>query len=53
MDDVLLMHMLDALADLAHVVDDLSFGHDVTFSGDALEQLSSRQAVEERKNMGR
>lgn len=45
MDDVLLVHVLDAFADLAHVVNDLGFRHDVTLGGDALEQLASRQAA--------
>lgn len=45
MNDVLLVHVLDALADLAHVVDDLGLGHDVALGGDALEQLASGQAA--------
>ena len=43
-DDVPLVHVLDALADLAHVVDDLGLGHDVALRGDLLEELPARQA---------
>lgn len=36
-DDVLLVHMLDALTDLSHVIDDFRLGHGVTLSRDPLE----------------
>lgn len=45
MDDVPLVHVLDALADLPHVVDDLGLRHGVALGGrDLLEQLPARQA---------
>ena len=47
MDDVSLVHVLDALADLPHVVDDLSLAHGVALGGDPLEQLPARQAGKE------
>ena len=37
------VHMLHALADLAHVVDDLRFAHRVAFCRDALEEFSPRE----------
>ena len=47
MDDVSLVHVLDALADLPHVVDDLSLAHGVALGGDPLEQFPARQAGKE------
>ena len=47
MDDVSLVHVLDALADLPHVVDDLSLAHGVALGGDPFEQLPARQAGKE------
>ena len=44
MNDVSLMHVLDTLTDLSHVVDDLSFTHGVALSSDPLKQLPARQA---------
>ena len=44
MDDVPLVHVLDPLADLAHVVDDLGLGHGVALGGDPLEELAPREA---------
>ena len=44
MDDVPLVHVLDALADLSHVVDDLGLRHDVAVGRDLLEEFSARQA---------
>ena len=41
MDDVTLVHVLDALADLPHVVDDLSLRHGVALGGDPLEELAA------------
>lgn len=46
MDDVLLVHMLYALADLPHIIDDFRLGHGVSFSRDPLEQLTAGQANE-------
>ena len=43
-DDVSLVHVLDALADLAHVVDDFSLGHGVAVGGDLLKEFATRQA---------
>lgn len=37
MNDVLFMHVFDALANLPHVIDDFRFGHGVTFGCDPLE----------------
>ena len=42
--DVPLMHVLDSLAHLPHVIDHFSFGHGVTLFSDLLEQLSAGQA---------
>ena len=44
MDDISLVHVFNALADLPHVVDDLRLGHGVALGGDPFEQFSSRQA---------
>ena len=41
MDDVTLVHVLDALADLPHVVDDLGLRHGVALGGDPLEELAA------------
>lgn len=46
MDDVLLVHMLDALADLPHVVDDFCLRHRVTLGRDPFEQFAAGQADE-------
>ena len=43
--DVPLVHVLDPLADLPHVVDDLRLGHGVSLRGDLLEQLPAGQAA--------
>ena len=43
-DDVAFVHVLDALADLAHVVDYLRLGHGVALRRDALEELAAAQA---------
>jgi len=43
MNDVLLMHVLQSLADLAHVVDHLGLRHLVILVGDLVEQLATRQ----------
>ena len=43
-DDVPLVHVLDALANLSHVVDHLGLGHDVALRGDLLEELPAGQA---------
>lgn len=43
-DDVPLVHVLDSLADLPHVVDDLRLGHGVALGGDLLEQFPAGQA---------
>lgn len=43
-DDVLLVHVAHALADLAHVVRRLRLRHAVAGLRDALEQLAARQA---------
>ena len=45
--DVPLVHVLDALADLPHVVDDLCLAHGVALRGDPLKQLAARQAGKE------
>lgn len=45
--DVSLVHVFDPLADLPHVVDDLSLAHGVALGGDPLEQLPARQAGKE------
>lgn len=37
MDNILFVHMLDALTDLSHVIYDLCFGHGVTFGRDPFE----------------
>ena len=42
--DVPLVHVLDALADLPHVVDDLGLAHGVALTGDLFEQLAPGQA---------
>ena len=42
MDDVSLVHVLDPLANLSHVVDDLGLGHGVPLGGDPFEQLPAR-----------
>ena len=42
--DVPLVHVLDSLADLPHVVDDLSLTHGVALGCDPLKQLPARQA---------
>jgi len=42
--DVPLVHVLDSLAHLPHVVDDLGFGHGVALLRDLLEEFSSGQA---------
>ena len=44
MDDVSLVHVLDAFANLAHVVDHLRLGHCVTLGSDPFEELAARQA---------
>ena len=44
--DVPLVHVLDPLADLPHVVDDLRLAHGVALAGDLLEQLAAGQAGE-------
>lgn len=44
-DNVLLMHVLDAFTYLSHVVDHLSLRHGVALSCDPLKQLATRQAV--------
>ena len=44
MDNVSLVHVLDALADLPHVVDDLGLGHGVALGGDPLEELAATEA---------
>lgn len=41
MDDILLVHMFNTLADLSHIIDDLRFGHGVALSRDPLEQLAA------------
>ena len=41
------MHVLDTLADLPHVVDDLCLAHGVALGGDSLEQLPAGQAGKE------
>lgn len=46
MDDVLLVHMLDTLADLPHVIDDFRLGHSITLGRDPLEQFTAGQANE-------
>ena len=46
-DDVLLVHVFDGFADLAHVVDDLRFRHDVAVGRDALEQFAARKEFED------
>lgn len=46
MNNVLLVHMLNALADLPHVIDDFRLGHGVTLGRDPLEQLAAGQADE-------
>ena len=42
MDDVSLVHVLDAFANLSHVVDDLGLRHGVPLGGDPFEQLPAR-----------
>ncbi len=42
--DVPLVHVLDTLAHLPHVVDDLGFGHGVALLGDLFEEFSAGQA---------
>ena len=42
--NVPLVHVLDALANLSHVVDHLGLGHDVALRGDLLEELPAGQA---------
>ena len=44
MNDVSLVHVLDALTDLSHVVDDLGLGHGVAIGRDLLEELAATQA---------
>lgn len=46
MNNVLLVHVFDALADLSHVINDLRLGHGVAFGRDPLEQLAAGQADE-------
>ena len=43
--DVLLVHVLETLADLAHVAYHLRLGHLVVVVGDLIEQLAARQAA--------
>ena len=45
--DVSLVHVLDTLAYLPHVVDDLGLAHGVALGGAPLEQLPARQAGKE------
>ena len=44
MNNVPFVHMLDTLADLPHVVDDLSLRHGVAFTGDLLKEFTAGQA---------
>ncbi|KYN39678.1 hypothetical protein ALC56_06173 [Trachymyrmex septentrionalis] len=37
MDDVLLVHMLDALTDLPHIINDFRLGHSITLSRNSFE----------------
>lgn len=37
MDDVLLVHMLDALTNLPHIINDFRLGHSITLSRNSLE----------------
>lgn len=46
MNDVFLVHMLDAFADLPHIIDDFRLGHSVTLGRDPLEQFAAGQANE-------
>ena len=42
--DISFMHMFNALADLPHVVNDLSLRHGVAFRGDFFKELTAGQA---------
>ena len=44
MNNISFVHVLDTLADLSHVIDDLGFGHGIAFSRNLLEKLSAAQA---------
>ena len=45
--DVPLVHVLDSLADLPHVVDNLGLAHGVSLRGDPLEQFPAGEAGKE------
>ena len=45
MNDVLLVHVLQSLADLTHVANHLGLGHLVVLVGDLVEQLAARQTA--------
>ena len=45
MENIVLVHVLDGLADLSHVVDNLCLGHSIPFGRNPFKQLSTRQEL--------